>query len=121
MISPVPTLYKLLNYEIESHKLGHFVHYYIRSKKFRLEIDDHNSKKCIYTLIQLKYLTEKRSYTTEEVGGSMIRSKYRWDHKLISELSSSEFLSYFDLKLSYLESTLCVLDRNDKIDSLLKK
>jgi hypothetical protein len=120
MISPVPIIYKLINYRVESHKLGHFVHYYIRYKKFRLEITDSESKKCIYTWIQFKYLVEKRSYTTQEVGGLMIRSKYDWNHRSMSELSESTLL-YFDLKFSDLEFALSILDRDSKISSILRK
>lgn len=111
---------KLCQYDIEIHILGHFKHYYLRSKKSRVEVQDYRSKHFIDYLVNVKCLVSIREKRTQEVGGIMIRKIYK-----LSNIKDN--LSYIDSYFLYIRSCsdyvlshFYQLEREDKLKYLLK-
>ncbi len=111
----------LSNYRIDSHRFGHFLHYYMRSKKHRIEAVDYQSKKCLDFFIKSNFLLEKRFYFTEECGGSMKRTIFRWNIHNYIGISLNVASEYFDLDFSSLLEIVSQLRRKENIDILLGK
>jgi hypothetical protein len=114
--------FKLCKYDIEVHNLGHFVHYYIRSRKTkkRIKVVDFKSQKCIDFLRSIECLREIKFHITEEVGGFMTRKSFRIFLGPLSFPLDDDVMSSVSIDPSFLLKDINILERDDMISLLIR-
>lgn len=113
---------KLCKYDIEINNLGHFAYYYVRCRKTRkrIKIDNYQSQRFIDLLRKSSYITEFKSKTTEEVGGTMIRKVYRISVSSTDYVLNDSFMKKLSMSPYYLLSDINPLERDNKISLVIK-